>query len=713
MQWAMDATWNFQRGTLFVVDNSAADDINELDVSGATAVLIDEFAHPDPAGGPEGITYDGQYLWTCSFSGNWIWKIDIGDPSPVAYFWDFETGWQGWTHTSASPFPTGWGVVSTSYMVSTYNVSPPDGLDSCMCIDSDAGYPCSDTAMSPAVVIPGTGFAWFKWAANYQNYAGYDSVEVLVRVHDGASWQPWTWVAGYGADLGPFWDSVDATGFTGDSLQVAFYYEDFGNSCWYFAFDNVELVTPPEHDVGCMAVVSPPEGAVAAATYDVTGSIRNYGGTDETFDVVGHVYDTTGMVLIFDQTVSLTLAAGADTDLVLGQVTFNSDSYYYTEIFTELVGDVDPSNDTASVYSWTALSLGDVVLELDIQTITGNNRLLGVEFDGANFYVTGGDGAGNNSIWVIDTFGTVVCQVAQPTTSSWGMRDLAWDGVYAGTDRIDTLYASDEAGLYKFGIDLTGSYTNYGTITGPVYPCRALAWDGDDEWFFTANWTPYHKFSKTTPLIQTQGTGPGSTYGAAYDTDPVDGGWIWWHSQVDPGTGYRLEIDQMEPATMNWTGLVFGFIPPSLAPSTTTNIAGGLCFHEGYRGWDVLFALVQGDPVDEICGIYVRDHVTGVAEEPGDPQALVFGFAPKMATVNKGHLPIAYTTTTPGHVSLKVYDGTGRLVQTLVNAHQPAGEKSLVWNNKDMHNRVVANGVYFFKLEAENLTAVHKMVLVK
>jgi len=84
-----------------------------------------------------------------------------------------------------------------------------------------------------------------------------------------------------------------------------------------------------------------------------------------------------------------------------------------------------------------------------------------------------------------------------------------------------------------------------------------------------------------------------------------------------------------------------------------------------------------------------------------------------MATVNKGHVPIAYTTTTPGHVSLKVYDGMGRLVQTLVNAHQPAGAQSLVWNNKDMHNRVVANGVYFLKLEAENTTAVHKMILVK
>ena len=84
-----------------------------------------------------------------------------------------------------------------------------------------------------------------------------------------------------------------------------------------------------------------------------------------------------------------------------------------------------------------------------------------------------------------------------------------------------------------------------------------------------------------------------------------------------------------------------------------------------------------------------------------------------MATVAKGHVPIAYSTTTPGHVSLKVYDGIGRLVQTLVDTHQPAGEKAIHWNNKDLNNRSLANGVYFLKLETENQTAVHKLIFVR
>jgi flagellar hook assembly protein FlgD len=102
----------------------------------------------------------------------------------------------------------------------------------------------------------------------------------------------------------------------------------------------------------------------------------------------------------------------------------------------------------------------------------------------------------------------------------------------------------------------------------------------------------------------------------------------------------------------------------------------------------------------------------GIAEQPGSHNASAFGFAPRMSTLANDHVSITYTTTVQGHVSLQVYDGVGRLVQTLVNTQQPAGEKSFVWNRRDMNGRTVANGVYFFKLQAENQTATQKLVLV-
>jgi hypothetical protein len=308
----------------------------------------------------------------------------------------------------------------------------------------------------------------------------------------------------------------------------------------------------------------------------------------------------------------------------------------------------------------------------------------------------------------VDTAGTLLWTLDQPAHSTgWGWRDLAWDDVYAGPDRIDTLYASVDPNVDYFSIDLSGGTLQYhGATPGAQSPNRALAYYPDSGWFYTANFSSdCYKFNKAGVILQNVAN-TYAHYGSAYDPE---GPFVWWHSQDDPGTGFLCQISQMDPYTMAWVGSPFGFTLPA---ALTDAVAGGLCFYSGFRGMDVLFAMLQGTPVDYVVGLYVRDF-TGIEGKPGVELPSAFGFAPSMATVTRGHMPIAYTTNAPSHVSLKVYDGMGRLVQTLVNAHQTAGEKSVYWNNKDLNNRTVANGVYFLKLEAANQTAVHKLILLK
>jgi hypothetical protein len=630
-----------------------------------------------------------------------------GPAGPIV--WDFETGWQDWTNTNGLTFPVAWGV-----QVSDLNGTSwicPDAGDSSLWIDSDAagsgGILVEDTALSP-LLIPNATMEWLKYGIAYNNLSTTSEyLEAGIKYFDGSVWTVAP-LKTYAADFGPAYDSVDVSAYSGyDLVQIYFFYTDNAGWYWYGAIDNVSIdatIYLAEHDVGCSEVTSPPEGFVAPGDYDVIGRIENFGNNTETFDVTADVYDTTGgaWTQIFTATITLTDFPVAGDSLVnFGQVNFVADSYYYTEIYTLLGIDVDPSNDTSSVYSRTAGMLGDVVYELDAETPIGNNRLLGIEFDGTYFYVSGGDGAGNNFVAVLDTLGTVVWNIPQPTSSSWGWRDFAWDGSYAGPDRIDTLWASDESGLYKFGINLSaGTLDNYGTQAGPVLPCRALAWDGVDYWFFTANWDPIWKFDKSNPAIASV-PGLGSTYGAAYDTDPVDGNLVWFHDQSGPTGCY---VYQMEPVAMTFPGVEF----PINYTITTGAIAGGLCFHEGFRGMDVLFALLQGTP-DAIVGCFVRwDGAPGVEEQPHDGDLLVFGFAPNMANPMRGTSAISYTTIKAGKVALKVYDGAGRLVETLVNAAQPAGAKTVNW---DVRN--IPNGVYFLRLEAEGEVATQKMILVK
>lgn len=65
------------------------------------------------------------------------------------------------------------------------------------------------------------------------------------------------------------------------------------------------------------------------------------------------------------------------------------------------------------------------------------------------------------------------------------------------------------------------------------------------------------------------------------------------------------------------------------------------------------------------------------------------------------------------HVSLKVYDISGRLIQELVNQNMGAGEQSVRWMGRDNAGKSVASGTYFMRLVADGETSVKSMVLVR
>lgn len=96
---------------------------------------------------------------------------------------------------------------------------------------------------------------------------------------------------------------------------------------------------------------------------------------------------------------------------------------------------------------------------------------------------------------------------------------------------------------------------------------------------------------------------------------------------------------------------------------------------------------------------------SGIQEKPVNNKLASFGFA---AFVNPSQGMISYTTSIPGEVLLEAYDGTGRLVETLVNTVQPAGVKTINWDTSN-----ITNGVYFLRLEAQGEIATRKMILVK
>lgn len=108
----------------------------------------------------------------------------------------------------------------------------------------------------------------------------------------------------------------------------------------------------------------------------------------------------------------------------------------------------------------------------------------------------------------------------------------------------------------------------------------------------------------------------------------------------------------------------------------------------------------------------VKYHSTvGIAENrlisTDHPRLEIYPNPSKTATT------VRYALTQAGKVSLVIYDAAGRLVKTLVNAHQVSSTYSIIWNGTDNNNNRVAPGVYFYVLNTAGKTTQKKMIMVK
>ncbi len=69
---------------------------------------------------------------------------------------------------------------------------------------------------------------------------------------------------------------------------------------------------------------------------------------------------------------------------------------------------------------------------------------------------------------------------------------------------------------------------------------------------------------------------------------------------------------------------------------------------------------------------------------------------------------ITFALPKSGLTTLKIYDITGKVIETLVNSSMNAGTYSYEFNGANL-----SSGVYFYKLEANGFSAVKKMMLIK
>ena len=435
-----------------------------------------------------------------------------------------------------------------------------------------------------------------------------------------------------------------------------------------------------DHNVGVDRVE--PHGRFDAGdTLNIIAEVVNVGLSDETFDVHALVVDGDTRDTLFENTLNLFLPARSSAVVDFGQFIVMEDRMYDLTVFTTLNGDEYPDNDTLNAIFRTRLFMGDVIHVMDVGTITGDRRVVGVEYDGKHIYLTGANSTSDpNKVYVLDTTGSLLCRLDQPSHSTdWGWRDMAFDG--------DTFYASVDHNVDKFTIDVDKCLLTYhGNFPGPVNPNRALAYRPSDGHFFTANFdSDIYEFDRNG-LIKNVWSNPMYIYGAAYD--PVSHT-VWFSVQeLNDYVDYN-RIYQFDPQTGNFTGVV---LEPGPKTWEDVSYAGGMDFGV-YDGHRVLLEILQAE-TDLLLFIYMDDVVS-------DPEGMRDGSFSISSRGNMLELQVV------GHlsISLDVYSISGRRVFHLRRNFDPGTYRISAGD--------LPSGIYILRAVSDDLNLIRKIVIAR
>ncbi|MEO6695999.1 MAG: DUF1501 domain-containing protein, partial [Ignavibacteria bacterium] len=96
---------------------------------------------------------------------------------------------------------------------------------------------------------------------------------------------------------------------------------------------------------------------------------------------------------------------------------------------------------------------------------------------------------------------------------------------------------------------------------------------------------------------------------------------------------------------------------------------------------------------------------------PGKNQSSDFALSQNFPNPFNPATKISYKLNKDSYASLKVYDTSGRVVQTLVDGYKSAGQYSVTFDISGSSN--LSSGIYFYKFKAEGFEDTKKMMLVK
>lgn len=140
---------------------------------------------------------------------------------------------------------------------------------------------------------------------------------------------------------------------------------------------------------------------------------------------------------------------------------------------------------------------------------------------------------------------------------------------------------------------------------------------------------------------------------------------------------------------------------------------GDAYYYTIYGWWPTDDPIGWGD-IDGMGEIVLATPPSGI-EDDSDEYSGEYRFKLYQNTPNPfgGKTSITYEIPDRSFVSLKIYNATGQLIKIIEEGEKEAGRYTYVWDGYNKYGNKVPAGVYFYNLEADRNRIIKKMILIR
>jgi hypothetical protein len=189
--------------------------------------------------------------------------------------------------------------------------------------------------------------------------------------------------------------------------------------------------------------------------------------------------------------------------------------------------------------------------------------------------------------------------------------------------------------------------------------------------------------------------------------------------RFNPGIGIPRIIFDGSDGTTSWTVSVitkepsgsFTIVHPVLDGTSACNYQVPMLWSSlEYVG--VIVTNAKRLPPAQPYTLEVLDEEAGDAPSVGAAAQLLTQLPPT-PNPTKGSTLLRFALPSAARASVRIYDVSGRIVRTLVDAPMPAGPGQITWDGRDSSAAPVAAGVYWSRVESRDASVTQKVTILR